>query len=190
MNMPATCGPTAIRNLLPTDGLIIDVRTAMEHDERRLTCKHLHIPLDQLDPLSLISTKQATPDTPIYLLCRSGGRATQAAGKFLSAGFSKVTVITGGIIACELEGHALAGPSTNAQPLMSLERQVRVAAGAFGALGSALALLVNPWFAVLPLLVGGGLIFAGITDRCGLALMLIHAPWNKKSSPCSCSTAS
>lgn len=61
---------------------------------------------------------------------------------------------------------------------MSLERQVRIIAGAMSAVGGALALVVSPWFAALPLLVGSGLMFAGITDTCGMAMVLSKLPYN------------
>jgi hypothetical protein len=33
--------------------------------------------------------------------------------------------------------------------------------------------------------VGAGLIFAGVTDRCGMALLLARMPWNQAGAPCS-----
>jgi len=47
-------------------------------------------------------------------------------------------------------------------------------------MGALLALFVNPAFVAIPLFVGCGLIFAGVTDRCGMMLVLTKAPWNKK----------
>lgn len=62
---------------------------------------------------------------------------------------------------------------------MSLERQVRVVAGGMAATGGILALAISPWWALLPSAVGLGLVFAGVTDRCGMALVLGRMPWNK-----------
>jgi hypothetical protein len=36
----------------------------------------------------------------------------------------------------------------------------------------------EPWFFGIPLFVGAGLLFAGITGYCGMALLLQRAPWN------------
>jgi hypothetical protein len=47
-------------------------------------------------------------------------------------------------------------------------------------------LAVNPWFALIPLVTGCGLLFAGLTGFCGLALLLAKMPWNKTST---CSSA-
>lgn len=69
---------------------------------------------------------------------------------------------------------------------MSLERQVRIAAGALVAIGAALAAFgpeapVN-WQAIgagLAGFVGCGLVFAGITDTCGMAMLIAKMPWNQ-----------
>ena len=70
---------------------------------------------------------------------------------------------------------------------LSLDRQVRIAAGSLVLLGS-LLVAVNPWFALLSGFVGGGFLCAGLTDTCGMALMLGRMPWNQggeeKSSCC------
>jgi rhodanese-related sulfurtransferase len=177
-----------LQKIDPNKSIILDVRTDMEHAEKHIAQEHIHIPLDQLDAQSLIAQKGLSPETCIYLLCRSGARATQAAQKFFSAGFYNVKVVKGGIVSCEECGQNLNGygaPKASCSPCadrckpLPLERQVRIAAGLFIAIGSLLALFVHSVFAVIPLFVGCGLIFAGITDRCGLALVLTKAPWNK-----------
>ena len=62
---------------------------------------------------------------------------------------------------------------------MSLERQVRIAAGAMASAGGVLALAISPWFALVPAFVGAGLVYAGITDRCGMAMLLGKLPFNR-----------
>jgi len=42
-----------------------------------------------------------------------------------------------------------------------------------------LALTTSSAFALIPLFVGGGLVYAGVTNNCGMALVLTKAPWNK-----------
>jgi hypothetical protein len=62
---------------------------------------------------------------------------------------------------------------------MSLERQVRIGAGSLVLFGVVLGALSSPlWFA-LSGFVGCGLIYAGITDRCGMAMVLARMPWNR-----------
>ena len=65
--------------------------------------------------------------------------------------------------------------------VISLERQVRIAAGSLVLTGVILAWFVNPCFIGLSAFVGAGLIFAGITDWCGMGLLLAKLPWNAKA---------
>ena len=62
---------------------------------------------------------------------------------------------------------------------MSLERQVRIAAGLLVVIGSALGAFVDQRWIGLAAFVGTGLIFAGVTDTCGMAMLLGKLPWNQ-----------
>lgn len=75
--------------------------------------------------------------------------------------------------------------------VLPLLRQVQIAVGLVSAVGAALALLVHPWFAGVPLILGCGLMFAGLTGQCGLALLLAKMPWNQQAigKPASCCAA-
>jgi rhodanese-related sulfurtransferase len=173
-----------LADINPHDNLVIDVRTAMEHGEKHLATPHVHVPLDSLDPTDVMRRHGFDKTSGVYIVCRSGKRAAQAADKFAAAGYTNVHVVEGGLIACEDCGHAVKGQvaaaaATGAKGPITLERQVRIVAGALAFAGAALALVVHPLFALLPLFIGGGLVFAGVTDRCGMALMLTKAPWNK-----------
>jgi hypothetical protein len=64
---------------------------------------------------------------------------------------------------------------------ISLERQVRIVAGALAGVGGALAVAGSRWFGVVPMLVGAGLVYAGVTDRCGMAMLLGRLPYNRKA---------
>jgi hypothetical protein len=63
--------------------------------------------------------------------------------------------------------------------MISVERQVRIAAGAMVFTGVILGTFVYEGFYGLSGFVGAGLIFAGVTDWCGMGLLLARAPWNK-----------
>ncbi|HAW30125.1 MAG TPA: sulfurtransferase, partial [Planctomycetaceae bacterium] len=56
---------------------------------------------------------------------------------------------------------------------------VRIAAGFLVLTGALLGMFVNPWFSGLSAFVGAGLMFAGITDTCGMAMILAKMPWNR-----------
>lgn len=65
--------------------------------------------------------------------------------------------------------------------MISLERQVRIAAGALVLIGLALAWAIHPYFLALAAFVGAGQVFAGLTDFCGMAILLSKMPWNRRS---------
>jgi len=83
--------------------------------------------------------------------------------------------IEGGTDAARANGIELAECATKT---ISLERQVRIAAGAIVLAGSLLGLTVSKIFFIVPIFVGCGLMFAGITDWCGMGLLLARMPWN------------
>lgn len=159
------------------DCLVLDVRTGIEHKSVSLKMPHKHVPLDQLDVQKFVTDNHLDKQKPVYLLCRSGARATKAAEAFLKAGYDNVHVIDGGIMACEGCGMDVAKTSA-----VSLERQVRITVGGLVLIGVILGAVIHPAFYVLPGLLGAGLLFAGITDWCGLSLLLARAPWNKQSA--------
>lgn len=62
--------------------------------------------------------------------------------------------------------------------MITLERQVRIAAGLFALIGFLFGLFVNQAWHAVSGFVGAGLIFAGVTGHCGMALVMTKAPWN------------
>jgi len=167
-----TISPVELQNLLTTQPSlpVIDVRTPVEFAEVHVP-QARNVPLDELKPGSL----QIQKDQPVYLLCRSGQRATKAADKFAKEGFSQPVVVEGGTLAW-IEANLPVMRGT--VKVISLERQVRIAAGAIVLTGVLLARFVNFNFIWLSGFVGAGLIFAGITDFCGMGLLLAKMPWN------------
>jgi rhodanese-related sulfurtransferase len=166
---------------------LIDVRTPMEFREvhAEYACS---VPLDALDPAKVMMARNAPDNQPLYLICRSGGRAGKACEKFITAGFPNVVNVEGGTLAWVEAGL----PVVRGERVISLERQVRIAAGLLVLLGVALGWLVHPGFLGLSAFVAAGLIYAGVTDRCGMGLLLARMPWNRAgatacgrhSSPC------
>lgn len=153
---------------------LIDVRTPVEYREVHAEPARL-VPLDALDPRAVMDARNGARDEPLYTICRSGSRGRQACEKFLAAGFTNVVNVEGGTQAWEQAGL----PVVRGKKSISLERQVRIAAGSLVALGTALGAFVHPGFLVLPGFVGAGLIFSGVTDTCGMGLLLARMPWNR-----------
>lgn len=172
------------------DMVILDVRTDVEWNAEHLAGTIVHMPLHTLNEKSAERLKKIAGTKPVYILCRSGGRAGQAFQFFAAHGMTNLHVIEGGIGECKN-----CGAETQCRPVMSLERQVRISAGTLVLIGLALGAYVTAWGYLLTGFVGAGLIFAGITDRCGMALLLAHAPWNRdpsaearRSMDCFCAT--
>ena len=159
---------------------LLDVRTPAEHAEVHVPGVHL-APLDRLDPVQLAGEQGFAKDQPIFVLCRSGSRAKQAAEKLEKDGFRECHVVEGGTLAW-----AEAGLPVNRgnSKVMSLERQVRIAAGAIVLCGVLLAHFVNPALMWLSGFVGAGLIFAGITDTCAMGMLISKLPWNQRGGSC------
>ena len=112
------------------------------------------------------------------LICRSGARARQAVELLESTGLTNVHLMDGGLNAWMESGR----PVERGAQRISLERQVRIAAGGLAALGGVLALTVSPLWAILPTFMGAGLVFAGVTDTCGMAMVLSRLPYNRSAS--------
>lgn len=170
-----------LAGLAPDSCRILDVRTAPEHAEKHLKRPHDLVPLDRLDPVSYAAARGIGQDDPLYILCKAGPRAGKAAQMFADAGFTNIHVVDGGIMACESCNEPLASGS-DAGAVMSLERQVRIAAGALVVAGILGGFFISPVLYLLALFVGAGLVFAGLTDWCGMALLLAKAPWNRQKS--------
>ena len=157
---------------------LLDVRTPPEFTNAHVPGARL-IPLDDLDVESYL--KHHEPGRPVYVLCQSGGRAAKAIEQFESFGCPDCVLVEGGTQAWIDTGFPVDRGASKVLPLM---RQVQIVVGTLSAIGAALALLVSPWFVFLPLLIGCGLLFAGITGTCGMALLLARMPWNRRQPAC------
>ncbi|WP_146448995.1 rhodanese-like domain-containing protein [Bythopirellula polymerisocia] len=167
-----------------TDIDLLDVRTPVEFREVHAQLAQ-NAPLDSLDPCKVMDERNGGAGDPLYLVCRSGSRASKACEKFIAAGYPNVVNVEGGTIAWEASGL----PVNRGKKSISLERQVRIAAGLLVLVGAILGYFVNPYFIGLSAFVGAGLTFAGITDTCGMGMILAKMPWNQvKSEGPSCCT--
>ncbi len=153
---------------------LIDVRTPMEFREVHVDFAR-NVPLDALDPAQVMLGHDGAEGRPLYVICRSGGRSKQACGKFITAGFPDVVNVEGGTLAWVEAGL----PVTRGRKGIPLERQVRIVAGLMVLVGILMGWLVHPACFGLSAFVGAGLIYAGVTDRCGMGLLLAHMPWNR-----------
>lgn len=154
---------------------MLDVRTPGEYETVHIRGAY-NVPLDHLGEHAQEIGANVTD--PVVLICQSGARGRKAEEALRQCTMINLHVLEGGI-----NGWIAAGlPVERAAKRMSLERQVRIAAGAMVAVGGILALTVNPLFAIVPAFVGSGLVFAGVTDTCGMAMLLSRLPYNRPAS--------
>lgn len=153
---------------------LIDVRMPTEFREVHAQGA-VNVPLDSLDPASVAEAYANGSGKAICVICKSGGRSTKATQKFLDAGIENVINVEGGTNAWVEAGL----PVQRGKKAMSLERQVRILAGFLALLGAVLGFFVHEYFIGLSAFIGAGLMFAGITDTCGMGMMLSKMPWNK-----------
>ena len=181
--MVATISPGAFADLRRRGEAVtlIDVRTPAEYDEVHVEGAR-NIPLDRLDPRA-IAAEHAGKAGPLYFVCKSGGRSQKACEQMVAAHVSNVVSVEGGTAACEAAGIAVA---RSGRKVMSLERQVRICAGGLVVLGAVLGHFVNPAWHALSAFIGAGLVFAGVTDTCGMAMMLAKMPWNQVRGAAAC----
>ena len=63
---------------------------------------------------------------------------------------------------------------------------MRIAAGAIVLTSALLAQFINPAFIWLSGFIGAGLLFAGLTDWCGMGMLIAKMPWNQRGGDLSC----
>lgn len=175
MTENATINAVSLAELSKKGGVeLIDVRTPIEFREVHATFAR-NFPLDALDAHAVMKSRNGSADEPLYVICKSGARGAKARQKFIDAGFTNIVNVDGGT-----EAWVAAGlPVVRGKKAVSLERQVRIAAGFIVLIGALLGIFVHPWLAGISAFVGAGLMFAGITDSCVMGMMIARMPWNQ-----------
>jgi sulfur dioxygenase len=152
---------------------LLDVRTPGEFASLRIAGS-INVPFDRLDPAALLARFAA--DAPLYCMCQTGTRSQLAADRLRAAGFSNVVHVDGGTNAWIAAGLSVI---RGERKVISLERQVRIAAGLLSVLGVIAGALIHPAGYALSALIGAGLVFAGVTNSCGMSTVLARLPWNQ-----------
>jgi rhodanese-related sulfurtransferase len=168
-----TLTPSEAKRLLDQGAILVDIREADEHAREKIPGARL-MSLSKLDDADLALHE----GRPVIFHCKSGartkGNSARLANKVGEA--CEAFIVEGGIDAWRKAGLPVA--VDRRQPL-ELQRQVQIGAGSMAFLGTLLGLFVSPWFFAVPAFVGAGLMLAGITGFCGMARILVKAPWNR-----------
>jgi rhodanese-related sulfurtransferase len=152
---------------------LIDVRTPVEFREVHATYAK-NVPLDSIGDHDSLGTNGRT----LYVICHTGGRSAKACEKLIGSGYDDVVSVEGGTSAWDAEGL----PVVRGKKSVSLERQVRIAAGSLVLAGVVLGFAIHPGFFGLSGFVGAGLVFAGVTDTCAMGMLIAKMPWNQLKS--------
>lgn len=154
------------------DTVLVDVREDFEHAAEHIEGAH-HFALSRFDP-------QAVRDTAggkrVVFHCRTGRRSAEAAQAFRRAD-GQAFHLAGGIEGWKAHGRPTLRSAT--APRIDVMRQVQMTAGSLVLGGVLLGAFVHPWFLALSGFVGGGLLFAGASGWCGMAMLLARMPWNR-----------
>ena len=158
------------QRLKNTASSLIDVRTPAEFGGLHAKGAINH-PMESFK----LETIPFPKDEEVHVICQSGGRSMKVCQKLEGAGFTNIVNVEGGTSAWQLAGL----PVVEGKKVMSLERQVRIAAGSLVVIGAAVGQFVHPGGFGLSAFIGAGLVFAGITDTCGMGMMIAKMPWNR-----------
>lgn len=152
---------------------LIDVRTPLEFREVHIPFAR-NVPFHSLKQSPLLQNRPPSAG-PVYVICQQGNRSQQACSKLATSGLANVVNVEGGTAAWERAGL----PVVRGEKGFSLERQVRIAAGSLVLIGAALAYFVSVYWVGLAAFIGAGLVFAGVTNTCGMGMVLARMPWNQ-----------
>ncbi len=152
---------------------LVDIREADEYARR-------HIDGAISRPLSSWETARIAGDSDhdIIFTCKTGMRTAGACDRLAARVTGAAYVLEGGVDGWNKAGLPLV---IDAKAPLEIMRQVQLAAGTLVLTGVLLGFLIAPaWFG-LSAFVGAGLIVAGGTGFCGMARVLMLAPWNRRS---------
>lgn len=157
-------------SLSKEDCILLDVRNTDEFLAEHIAgAKNIPLPILGLDQFTNSVNKK------IIVQCKSGKRGEKAY-KLLKIKYPDASIynLKGGITEWQKENL----PTLKTEQPISIMRQTQIIAGSVVICGIIAGITISSAFLVVPILVGSGLIFAGITEWCGMAKLLALMPWN------------
>ena len=167
-----TITPRDAARLVGQGALLVDIREPSEYARQRIAGA-TNLPLAQLPGLLPEVGGKA-----VIFHCLGGKRTAMNAERLagcVDCG-CETYLLEGGLEGWKQAGLPVEGA---AKPPLELMRQVQIATGSLVLLGAVLGATLSPWFHLIPAFVGAGLLFAGLTGFCGMALLLARMPWNR-----------
>jgi len=153
--------------------VLIDVREPAEYNS--MSIKHArNLPLSQITIDEAHLPKHRHKKLVIH--CQSGKRSMMACEKLVDAPFD-VWNLEGGILAWKDAGLSV---ESSGKDFFPLDRQVQIAIGTMVLFGATLGYFVSTTWLLLPIVIGLGLINAGISGKCLLSVIIAKMPWNQR----------
>ncbi|MCA9287955.1 MAG: rhodanese-like domain-containing protein [Phycisphaerales bacterium] len=172
---PVDVSPSVLEGWLAQgDTVLVDVREDHERAGEHIPGS-AHAPLSRFDAAGV---QQRHAGKRVVFHCRSGKRSSDAAGRFGAAqGGVQVFHLAGGIEGWKASGRAV--EKAAGAPRIDVMRQVQITAGSIVLIGVGLGAFVHPAFLGVSAFIGAGLVFAGASGWCGMAMLLGKMPWNR-----------
>lgn len=148
---------------------VVDVRTTTEFRSGHIAGA-INIPMDEIE-----SRLADVPKGPVVLVCSSGRRA-ELTQEQIGGQLDAVSCLEGGMEAWEKAGKPVV---RSTRTRLALDRQAMIGASVIVLTAVALGTLVSPGWFYLALLPGFGLMLAGTTGMCPMAVILSVMPWNR-----------
>lgn len=156
---------------LPDDVVVIDIREPSEYRREHIAGSR-NIPAAKLG----VTDFSADKNKVAIFHCQRGYRTQTAKDAIMACGFKETYCMPQGLQQWKSCNLPLVCDKTAPIEIM---RQVQITAGALVLLGLILGYFVSPMFIFLSALVGAGLMYAGISGTCYMALLLNNMPWNR-----------
>lgn len=155
--------------------VLVDVREKDEYEAEHIEGA-ISVPLSELSESNLPNALGGK----LVIYCRSGIRSCTAYEKVkaFKSDLEEVYSLEGGITAWKKKKYPVKKGEGFCMPI---SQQVHIFIGFSVLVFSLLGYLFDNRFSLLSAFFGLGLLFAGLTGFCGLAILLMKAPWNKKN---------
>lgn len=154
------------------EAVVLDVREPAEHRSQKIQGSHnISHAMVTKDKLPFEEGKK------LVLHCHSGRRSTVACENLLKSNPElELYELEGGITSWVANSY---NTESTGKSIIPVDRQVQVTIGFLIILFSLLTFFVNKSFVFFVLAFGCGLLFAGLSGTCMLALLLAKMPWNQ-----------
>nr|WP_206313970.1 rhodanese-like domain-containing protein [Streptomyces coryli] len=167
--------PAQLRALDADATVVIDVRAPGEFAAGHVPGA-VNVPLDEFATL-IPELRTAAERRELVLVCAAGLRSENARSQLAEAGVAARS-LTGGTDGWRAAGLPVETERTTGRTPWAMDRQVRFTAGSLVLLGLVIGLF-TPYGLILSAGIAAGLVYSGISNTCGMAVLLGKLPFNR-----------